>query len=407
MARPEPRAATSVLPPVPGAMLHCALLTVLTVALASLTGWNSAEPLLRPLFFALLWSFLHQTGRAHPHIRGLPMRLCETGFLVLALASAGSAVLVATQLDTTGSFAAQLRVVLDRGAIFLLGLVLLAYGLMLWIPLVLQSHRQLEASVLRTQDELHESQSARETIEQKLVEAHRIGMLGELAAGIAHDLRNPLTIVKGAAESLQRRTRSPESIAEHVEIIRRAVEKADRTIQAMLDLGRPRTPVRGPVDLDDAARELTALVHGEAKKKNLRFTTRTEHLVVEADREHLLQILVNLLLNAAHVSPQSGAIALRARRFSIGPLSVVAIAVEDRGKGLDPDVRRNLFTPFFTTRNGGTGLGLSSSRRIAQELGGALGLYPRSRGGARALLVLPAEPSEGTRGERRVLEASR
>ncbi|MGE3173636.1 MAG: sensor histidine kinase [Planctomycetota bacterium] len=380
----------------PGALLHCALLTVLTVAMVALTGWTDTEALLRPLFFALLYSFLRETGRRYPHIRGLPMRLCESGFLVLTLAAVGSAGLMLAGTGDADSWLSQLRVVLDRGAIFLLGIVLLAYGLLLWIPLVLESHRQLEASVARTRGELQESESARTSMERQLVDTHRLSILGELAAGIAHDLRNPLTIMKGAADALVRRARTPESTAEHAEIIRRGVEKADRTIQALIDLGRPRRSKAGPVPLADVAREALALVQVEGRRRHLRYVAEVGDAVVLADRDLLMQVLINLLLNATQSSPDKGPVDLRARRVGRGEGAAIAIVVEDRGQGLPPEVRHQLFTPFFTTRSGGTGLGLLSSRRIATEMGGNLGLYPRTRGGARALLVLPAAPPRGS-----------
>ena len=134
MAAPAAAPGPSSLSALPGALLHCALLTALTVALAALTGWNATEVALRPLFIALLWSYLRTTGTRHPHIRGLPLRLCEAGFLVLTLASSASAVLTLLELAQPGTFAEQLSVACDRGAIFLLGFVLLAYGLLLWIP---------------------------------------------------------------------------------------------------------------------------------------------------------------------------------------------------------------------------------------------------------------------------------
>ena len=395
---PAPAPARPPLRALPGALLHSALLTVLTVALAAVTGWSELEAALRPLFFALLFSFLRTTGMRHPHIRGPALQLCEAGFLVLTLASSTSAVVELLQLDEQQHWLAELRHALDHGPVFLLGFVLIAYGLVLWIPLVLESHRQLAASVERTKDELHESESARSQMEQRLVDAHRLSMLGELAAGVAHDLRNPLTIVKGAADALARKARTPEQVAEHADIIRRGVERADKTIQGLIDLGRPRTSARGRVCLDDAAQEALQLVHVEARRKQLRFVAETRNLAVHADRDLLLQALVNLLLNAAHASPHHGTIDVVARAFrgDGDGVGFVAIAVEDRGEGIPAEVRHQLFTPFFTTRSGGTGLGLLSCRRIAQELGGGLGLYPRSRGGARALLVLPAarEPNE-------------
>lgn len=374
----------------PGAALHCVLLTVLTVALAALTGWSDTEALLRPLFFALLFSFFRAIGRRYPHIRDLPMRLVEAGFLVLTLGSTASAVIMLTGADLEDSWLGQLRVVLDRGAIFLLGLVLLAYGLLLWIPLVLESHRQLEASFARTRGALEKSETERTSMERRLLESHRLGILGELAAGVAHDLRNPLTIVKGAADALARKQRSPESIAEHAQIIRRGVEKADRTIQALIDLGRPRATERKVVALDDLAREVLALVQVEGRRRSLVFLSDVGDCAALADRELLVQVLINLLLNAAQASPDRGAVGLRSRRHRLRGVDFVSIAVEDRGPGLPPAVRQQLFSPFFTTKPGGTGLGLLSSRRLCTEMGGCLDLYPRTRGGVRALLLLPA-----------------
>lgn len=406
---PAPAPARPPLRALPGALLHSALLTVLTVALAAVTGWSELESALRPLFFALLFSFLRTTGMRHPHIRGPALQLCEAGFLVLTLASSTSAVVELLQLDEQERWLTELRHALDHGPVFLLGFVLIAYGLVLWIPLVLESHRQLAASVERTKDELHESESARSQMEQRLVDAHRLSMLGELAAGVAHDLRNPLTIVKGAADALARKARTPEQVAEHADIIRRGVERADKTIQGLIDLGRPRTSTRGRVSLEDAAQEALRLVQVEARRKQLRFVAETGNLAVHADRDLLLQALVNLLLNAAHASPHRGTIDVVARAFrgEDGSTGFVAIAVEDRGEGIPAEVRHQLFTPFFTTRSGGTGLGLLSCRRIAQELGGGLGLYPRSRGGARALLVLPAAREPNDQGKPRAATSLR
>jgi signal transduction histidine kinase len=125
-----------------------------------------------------------------------------------------------------------------------------------------------------------------------------------------------------------------------------------------------------------------------------------------ADRELLLQVLLNLVLNAAQASPEGGTVVVRARPFGQGAHAQTAIAVEDRGQGLSPEVRRHLFTPFFTTRTGGTGLGLLSSRRLIDDMHGRLGLFPRARGGARALVLLPAaEPAPPRAGSRALVAA--
>ncbi len=388
---------TAPLRALPGVLLHSALLTALTVALAAVGGWEGTESALRALFFALLFSFVHTTGARHPHIRGAALQLLEAGFFVLTIASATSAVIGLLQLEQADPWLTSVRHTLDQGAIFLLGFVLIAYGLVLWIPLVLESHRQLQASMERTKDELHVSEAARSQMEQRLIDAHRSSLLGELAAGVAHDLRNPLTIAKGAAEALARKVRTHEQVREHADIICRGVERADKTIQALIDLGRPKSAVRGNVSLDDIAAEALRLVQVEGRRKQLRFVSTTHGLAVIADRDLLLQALINLLLNAAHASPHHATIEIVARHFRHQDKETVAIAIEDRGSGLTPEARHQLFTPFFTTRKGGTGLGLLSCRRIAQELGGNLGLYPRTGGGVRALMALPAVRSAAPR----------
>ncbi|MEE9125666.1 MAG: ATP-binding protein, partial [Planctomycetota bacterium] len=115
---------------------------------------------------------------------------------------------------------------------------------------------------------------------------------------------------------------------------------------------------------------------------------------VETDPKLLLRALLNLLLNALHASEKGSRVRLRVREFHLGDSKMAAIAVEDRGTGLSGDVRQRLFTPFFTTKEQGTGLGLLSCRRILDDLGGRIGLFPRNWRGARAVILLPLQPTE-------------
>lgn len=373
----------------PGARTSCALLTLATVLLAWPDPPAAFASLVRPGYFALLTWFFWRTGRASPALHTQAMRLVTGGFFVLWLGFTTVAAIHFAGLEPVHGSFVYLRNACERGAWFLLGTTLIAYGLMLWIPRVVQSHQVLAAASLRQQGQLLREQSARSELEQRLVEADRRGMLGELAASIAHDLRNPLTVVKGTAEALCRRPRTPAEIAQHTDVIRRNIEKADHTIAALIDLARPRAVARAALSARGAFAEVEELLRVEARRRGVELTVAPATVAdptVCADRTLLAQALLNLVLNALQATAPGGTIRLRARPWTG---QRVALAIDDRGSGLPPEVRERLFTPFFTTKPNGTGLGLPSCRRIVNELGGDLRLYPRHRGGARALLLLP------------------
>lgn len=372
--------------PVPGTNLSCALLTLLTV----LTAWLPPTVMavwLRPAYFALLAWFFWRATRCTPDLPGQPMRLVRSGFLVLFASFSGSAVIHACGLHDRLPVLDYLRGVCEHGALLLLGTTLLSYGMMLWIPHVLASRRLLDDEFQRQRGELLAAENARSHLEERLVDADRRGMLGELAASIAHDLRNPLTVVKGTAESLCRRPRTQAEIVEHTAIISRNIEKADRTIDALIDLARPHAPVLESIDALSPLQEVLALLRVEARRRRLELridASPGEQLRLHTDRVLVIQVLLNLVLNALQAT-LGGTVRLATRRCAGG----VLLLVEDRGSGLPAETRRQLFTPFFTTKATGTGLGLASCRRITSQLGGTVRLYPRHRGGARAVLALP------------------
>jgi signal transduction histidine kinase len=378
--------------PLRGARTSCALLTLLTILMA----WPQLPmPVLvwvRPAYFGLLTWFFWRTTRISPELQGQAMRLLWFGFLVLSLGATLSAGIQLAELEVRHGAFVFLRHTCEQGALFLLGTTLISYGLMLWLPQVLASHRLLAEHTARQRGELHAAEHTRSQLEQRLVDADRLGMLGELAASIAHDLRNPLTIVAGTANRRCRRPRSPAEVAEHTQVIRRNIDKADRTIQSLIDLARPRAGALARLDTTAVLHELADLVQVEARRRRveLRVDDTNGHSL-HTDHTLLLQALLNLLLNAVQASPPGAVVAL-STRVTARRGDRIAFVIADRGCGLSPTVRQQLFTPFFTTKPQGTGLGLASCRRIATELGGVLRLYPRTRGGARAVLWLPQRP---------------
>lgn len=376
----------------PGSRTSCALLTLLTVMLAWPEPPTAIAVLVRPAYFALLTWFFWRTRKASPALHSQPMRLVCGGFFVLWLGYSVAAIIHATGMETDHAAAIYLRKACEHGAWFLLGTTLISYGLMLWIPEVINSHQLLAAHSERQQGELQRSETARSELEQRLVDADRLAMLGELAASIAHDLRNPLTIVKGTAESLCRRPRTAAEVAEHTNVIRRNIEKADETIKSLIDLAKPKHHELTDTDATKALFEVQDLLHVEAHRRAIHFAVLPctgEPKRIRADRTQLAQTLMNLALNALQACPPHAKVTMQARAFR----DRIALVVADRGCGLPESVRLGRFQPFFTTKTKGTGLGLVSCRRIVSELGGELRLYPRYRGGARAVIWLPTANS--------------
>lgn len=378
------------IPVMPGTIASCFVVTLLTVALAAFAGHPQMDAVLRPCYFALLYGAFTAIRRREARLAGVAFRLVEMGFLVLTLGFTTASVLRLLGLPNSPYV-----VHMERGTIFLLGLSTVSYGIILFVPDLLENYGGLRKSHARTRGQLEQVTRSHDRMERRIVDAEGHRALGELAAGVAHDLRNPLTVVKASAEFLARKKPGSEKIHEHVQVINRNIEKAERTIAALLNLGRPRDLTFKPTSLLEVIAEVTALIAVQYRHKGVRLAQPTgSDIQVETDPKLLLRALLNLLLNALQASEKGATVQIKVREFRFAHGSMAALAVEDRGVGLTEEARRRLFTPFFTTKQEGTGLGLLSCRRILDDLRGRIGLFPRQERGARALLLLPLQPAE-------------
>jgi signal transduction histidine kinase len=228
----------------------------------------------------------------------------------------------------------------------------------------------------------------------------KLASLGVLAAGVAHEIRNPLTAIKARLFSQQKRLAlgSPE----HVDslVIKEEIQRLERIVRDVLQFARPGEPMLALRPALAFLREMGELMSPTLEKLDIKLTVEPgEELYIQIDPEQMKQVIINLIRNAADSIGKAGRITLSARR-TVLPLAshrteAVALEVEDTGRGIPPEVQTRLFDPFFTTKASGTGLGLAIAERIAQKHGGGLQYRTRSGFGTTFSVVLPnASPAE-------------
>ena len=221
-----------------------------------------------------------------------------------------------------------------------------------------------------------------------LLRAEQMMALGQVAAGLAHELRNPLTSIKGLMQVNRKEMEARGLPADDFLIIEQEIRRMERSLQTFLDFARPPRTERRPLTLAPLIERVVTLVNGRAKKQrvNIEFTALGAPVWVNADADQLQQLLLNLLLNALDAMPRGGAISIERGLPRDGTVSV---SVRDTGPGIAPHILPVVFDTFVSGKETGVGLGLPVSRRIAEEHEGTLAASNLPAGGASFVLTLP------------------
>lgn len=224
-------------------------------------------------------------------------------------------------------------------------------------------------------------------------QAERMMTLGEAAAGMAHELRNPLTSIKGLIQVNAKEFEKRGLPNDDLQIIEQEIRRMERALEAFLAFARPPRARLEQVDLGELIGRATALVQGRAKKQRVSIHTKAppEPLFACVDADQIQQLLLNLLLNALDALPSGGEIHFILRRARG---SWVEIEVIDTGPGIAAHILPVVFDTFVSDKEAGVGLGLPVSRRIAEEHGGSLTAANLPGGGAAFLLTLPLGESD-------------
>ena len=227
-----------------------------------------------------------------------------------------------------------------------------------------------------------------QTAERERIRNDQLAALGQLAAGLAHELRNPLTAMKTLVDAARRGGRNESVDERDLAVLNEEISRLDATLQSFLDFARPPRIARRRVDLGTIAEKTGQLLAGRAVQQSICLSVEQPRgpVVVHADPEQLRQVVLNLTLNAFDSIGHDGKVSIR---IVPGEKDGAIITVVDSGAGISQAVRNRLFEPFVSTKESGTGLGLTICRRIVEDHGGRIDLTDDPSGGAVFTIWLP------------------
>lgn len=251
----------------------------------------------------------------------------------------------------------------------------------------------LEESLNTLSGRVEEAVQRLQTAQRETLRHDQLAALGQLAAGLAHELRNPLTAIRTLVEVARERSPTAQLDGRDLEVVDEELTRLDATLQSFLDYARPPKLERREIDLRDVVRRTVQLVSPRADQQavKLNVTLPAEPLSINADAEQLRQVLLNLLLNALDALGSGGQVAISARKDAAAGDLVLEVA--DNGPGIPESIRSTLFDPFVSSKPSGTGLGLTICRRIVENHGGTITANKALDGGAVFTIRLPLNTS--------------
>jgi len=249
-------------------------------------------------------------------------------------------------------------------------------------------------------DMVRQLRESREEIQRlhrtQMSRAEHLATMGELAAGLAHEIRNPLAGIAGVIEIVGRDLPANSPARSVLGDVRHEVLHINRIVTELLEIARPKAPNFGLGDLCSAVHHAVLFAREQAVSKGVDIVWEDTTLPkIEMDSGQIHQVLLNLLLNAVQACEQGGSVMVECGEQD----DTVSVTVTDSGKGIAPEILANIFRPFFTTKGNGTGLGLSLARRIVEDHGGHIDVQSWPGKGSRFGVVLPKRRTIEVNGE--------
>ncbi len=244
--------------------------------------------------------------------------------------------------------------------------------------LLSQRERERTAQLQKTARGLEESYQQLERqseqmiiIEEQLRRAEKLSTLGEMAAVLAHEIRNPLGSIRGTAEILKDDYQPGDPKYEFIEIQIKETERLNRVVEDFLRMARPQPADMQSCSVQEELETIATLVANDARKRHVQLTLSPPDapLIIKADGEKLRQAFLNIIINALQATPPGGSVIISTRNYET---TACEISFCDSGQGIEAEKLGRIFEPFFTTKPQGTGLGLAITKKIIESHGGAI-----------------------------------
>jgi two-component system, NtrC family, sensor kinase len=261
-----------------------------------------------------------------------------------------------------------------------------------------EQYQKLQATVnqLRSaREELQERIAAQRMAESRLIQAAKLAAVGEMAAGIAHELNNPLTTVTGFSELMREEIPSESPLRNDLDMVLREAQRARSVVRRLLDFARQSDIMRVRSDINEIINDVIALVNHLLRTSGVQLITNLPNGLpwIMVDGNQIKQVILNLIHNAIHAMPEGGVLHVSTSRHKRENHDWLAVIIKDTGIGIAPENLDRIFEPFFTTRSkdGGTGLGLSVSYGIIADHGGFIEVESDLGKGSTFTIWLPVE----------------
>jgi signal transduction histidine kinase len=230
----------------------------------------------------------------------------------------------------------------------------------------------------------------RQRLQQELFQTEKLAYMGRLASSVVHEIKNPLTVIKTFAEYLPQKYNEPEFKKKISEILPQQINRIEGVVEQLLDLARPRKPIFRKINIINIIDETLSLLENNFRQKNIniRRNYQSDEILILGDKEQLKQVFLNLFLNSIQAMPKGGKIEISTNLCTTDLKSMI-ICVRDTGCGISEENLSKLFTPFFTTKKEGIGLGLVISQEIIKNHKGRISVKSQENKGTEFIIELP------------------